>query len=77
MITTAIPKLVYLFVAVCTSPAGDDCQVYAVDSFDPGPAQMADCREALGASVADLQAHGVRNVRFACKTTEQLQSEGI
>lgn len=77
MITATLPKLVYLFVAVCTSPTGNDCQVYAVDSFDPGPAQMSDCRDALGASVADLQAHGVRNVRFTCKTADQLKAEGI
>lgn len=72
-----VPKLVYLFVAVCTSPAGDDCQVYAVDSFDPGPAQMRDCRDALGASVDELARHGVRNVRFACKTADQLKTEGM
>lgn len=76
MIAT-IPKLVYLFVAVCTSPAGNDCQFYAMDSFEPGPAQMTDCREALGASVAELQAKGVRNVRLGCKTLEQLQREGL
>jgi len=68
-------KTIYLWVAVCTSPAQDSCTVMQMYKAE-GATAMVRCQREEARALPKLLATGA-SIKHGCKTIAQFEKEGL